>query len=317
MQTLAGAKTFNHPEGMKHLGFWLLFLGFWPIVSRSETNGQPQGDRTLSQKTIAAIPATFDSESAEAFPSVPDMPDGWNALPRGRAFPVLPSDPRDLKLGLRKNNKGELEADVGGYRSLAGWKGDMGGESVIFHTGIEGNGYFQMRQEGSKFPLASSDGLVGAYAEAARGPMAYQLRYTHISAHLSDGLFGVRAPFVYTREFAALRVARKLGYFRSYAGYQFLNHTAPDLPRHSLQLGGYEILPMHWGIAHPYFGGDLRVRNAREGTTFEFGFGAALVSHLGTPPILLTANYLKGHDLRGQFFEEKTEKWTFGLDLEI
>jgi len=288
---------------MKKWGLWLFVLALWPVISRSET--------ILSQKTVDAI-LDLD-ESSSAFPPLPEMPEGWSALPRGRPFPVLPSDPRDLKLGLRKNNKGELEADVGGYRSVAGWRsGDLS-----LHTGIEGNGYFQMRQDGSKFPLASSDGLVGIYGEAARGPWAYQLRYTHISAHLSDGLFGVRTPFVYTREFIQLRTALQLGYFRPYAGYQFLTHTAPDLPRHSLQLGGYEILPAHYGIVHPYFGADIRIRNAQEGTTFELGAGAALLSHLGTPPILITANYLKGHDLRGQFYFEQTEKWTFGLDLQI
>ncbi|MGZ3658292.1 MAG: hypothetical protein ACXVCS_22255, partial [Bdellovibrionota bacterium] len=256
---------------MKKWGFWLFVLALWPVVSRSET--------ILSQNTADAIQDLARDESSEAFPALPEMPEGWSALPRGRPFPVLPSDPRDLKLGLRENNKGELEADVGGYRSVAGWRG----ADLALHLGIEGNGYFQMRHDGSKFPLASSDGLVGLYGEAARGPWAYQLRYTHISAHLSDGLFGVRTPFVYTREFLQLRAALSLGYFRPYAGYQILTHTAPELPRHSLQLGGYEILPAHYGIVHPYFGADLRIRNAQEGTTFELGAGAALLSHLGAP----------------------------------
>lgn len=241
------------------------------------------------------------------------MADGWNALPRGRAFGILPSDPRDLKLGFRINNKSEIEGDVGGYRSVAGWKGD----GLEFHTGIEGAAFFQMKKAGTSFPLHSSDGLFGIFAEAARDGWAYQFRFTHISAHLSDGLTPVRQKFVYTREYAALRVARELGWFRAYAGYQFLVNTQPVMPRSSLQLGGYGILPMHWGIAHPYLGADLRLRSKQEGTTFQLSAGTALVSKGGAPPIRFTASYLKGHDNRGQFYFEKTEKWIFGMDLDI
>jgi hypothetical protein len=263
--------------------------------------------RLYAPLLLLILPIISRGETAEP------ISDGWSALPRARAFPVLPSDPRDLKLGLRKNSQRELEADVGGYRSLVGYKS----EGTISHFGIEGAAYFQLRQEGSKFPLASSDGLIGVYAETTRGNWAYQFRYTHISAHLSDGLFNLRSPFVYTREFAVLRAAYQLGSFRPYIGYQYLTHTAPVLPRSSLQLGGYEIMPAHWGAAHPYFGGDLKVRGSQEGTTYQLGAGIAVVSPSGAPPVLITASYLKGHDLRGQFYYEKLEKWAFGLDLEI
>ncbi|HEY8279759.1 MAG TPA: hypothetical protein VIH99_09060 [Bdellovibrionota bacterium] len=278
---------------MKIFRFSLLILFLHPAISRSET--------------------TY----GEGFPPPPEQSDGWVALPHSRPFPSLLSDPRDLRLGLRKNNKEELEADVGGYRSLAGWKGDCHGESLVFHTGIEGNGYFVMRQEGSRFPLLSSDGLIGLYGEAARGLWMYQLRYTHISAHLSDGLTSKRSAITYTRETLSLRAARQLGPWRAYAGYHLLTHTMPSLPRHALQLGAYGILPLHWGIAHPYFGGDLRIRNAAEGTTFQLAAGTALVPSAGGIPVRITASYLKGHDLRGQFYSEKTEKWTFGLDLDL
>lgn len=246
-----------------------------------------------------------------------DQSEGWEALPRGRAFPVLPSDPRDLRLGLRKNSQRQLEADVAGYRSVAGWKGDLFGEKTLFTTGIEGAGFFQMRQEGSKFPLESSDGLVGIYAEAAQSLWMYQLRFTHISAHLSDGALAGRSAFVYTREFLSLRVARQLGFVRPYVGYHYLVHVAPAVPKHTLQLGAYSILPWHWGIVHPYLGADLRLRNAEEGTTYQLGAGAALVSKSGLPPLRILAQYQEGHDLRGQYFREKLKKWTFGLELDI
>ncbi len=251
------------------------------------------------------------------FMNPPDQPEGWVALPPGRPFPSLASDPRDLKLALRKNNKNELEADVGGYRSFAGWKGKVRGEDTVLHIGLEGQAYFLLRQEGVKFPLHSSDGVIGFYSEAIRGMWLYQMRFTHLSAHLSDGLYQVRQRFTYTRETLSLRVAHQMGVFRPYVGYHFLVHTKPVLPRHSLQLGFYSILPWHWQKVHPYVGADLRLRNSQEGTTYQITGGAALVSSLGAPPLRLSLNYLKGHDLRGQFYMEKTEKWSVGLEMDF
>lgn len=251
------------------------------------------------------------------FMAPPDQPEGWVALPPGRPFPSLLSDPRDLKLALRKNSKDELEADVGGYRSFAGWKGKMKGRDTVIHLGLEGNAYFLLHQQGVKFPLFSSDGLIGVYGDAIRGLWLYQVRFTHVSAHLSDGLFNIRQRFTYTRETLSLRVARQLGVIRAYAGYHFLVHTKPELPRHSLQLGAYSILPWHWWRLHPFVGGDIRIRNAEEGTTYQLTTGAALVSSMGAPPLRLALAYLKGHDLRGQFFREKTEKLSLGLEMDF
>jgi len=283
---------------------------FFPLISHG------------SESSSLADQALLENDSIfNPFPSVfvspPDQPQGWISLPPGRPFPSLPSDPRDLKLGLRRNNKNELEADVGGYRSFAGWKGEVKGKETVMHMGLEGNAYFLLRQEGSKFPLHSSDGLIGFYGEALRGLWLYQLRFTHVSAHLSDGLTGTRQRFTYSRETLSLRLARQLGVVRAYGGYHFLVHTKPVLPRHSLQLGAYAILPWHWERVHPFVGGDVRLRNSKEGTTFHLTAGAALVSSLGAPPLRLSLNYLKGHDLRGQFYLEPTEKWSVGLEMDF
>ncbi|RYZ94861.1 MAG: DUF1207 domain-containing protein, partial [Proteobacteria bacterium] len=180
-----------------------------------------------------------------------------------------------------------------------------------------GTAYFVMRKEGSKFPLQSSDGLIGLYAEAARGLWMYQLRYTHISAHLSDGLYNQRNRIVYTRETISLRAARQLGFTRVYAGYHFLAHTVPLLPKHSLQLGFYSIFPWEWNNVHPYLGADLKLRPAEEGTNLMVSGGLALVSRLGAPPLRLAVAYSTGHDLRGQFYMEEQKKWSVGLEMDF
>lgn len=303
VETLAGAKAFLHSSRMKILRLLPILLFLAPHISHSAETV------VFREDLFSPFPAGF------MIP--PDQPEGFVALPPGRPFPTLASDPRDLKIGLIKNSKDEIEANIGGYRSLVGWKGNIKDRSTVIHGGIEGNGYFLMRQEGSKFPLHSSDGLIGLYAEAIRGLTMYQLRYTHVSAHLSDGLFGVRQRIFYTRETLSLRLARQLDVFRVYGGYHYLVHTEPKIPKHSLQAGFYSILPWHWQKLHPYFGADLKVRNKEEGTTYTIVGGGALVSSLGAPPVRLAVNYTKGHDLRGQFYKEKSEKWGFGLEMDF
>ncbi|MCO5141768.1 MAG: DUF1207 domain-containing protein [Oligoflexia bacterium] len=247
----------------------------------------------------------------------PTQPDGWIALPQGRPFPTLAPDPRDLKIALRKNNKGELEADIGGYRSLAGWKGSIKNKTTILHTGIEGTAYFLLRQEGSKFPLHSSDGVIGLYGEAIRGLWMYQLRFTHLSAHLSDGITAIRQRFSYTRETLSLRFARQLDSFRVYTGLHYLVHTKPVLPRASLQLGFFYVSKFSWKKIHPYAGADLKIRSSQEGTNLHAIAGLAIHSDVGAPLVRFGLNYTKGHDLRGQFYFEKTEKWSLGLDMDL
>jgi hypothetical protein len=292
---------------------FLLSLGSVLLVTHSI--------KSYADSPAAALAILENEDLFNPFPAgfmiPPDQPAGWSVLPPGRPFPSLPTDPRDLKLALRMNSKSELEADVGGYRSFAGWKGRVKGKETVMHFGLEGNAYFVMRKEGVKFPLNSSDGLIGLYADAVRGLWLYQVRFTHLSAHLSDGLTGIRERFTYTRETLSLRLARQLGILRAYGGYHFLVHTKPELPRHSLQLGLYSIFPWGWRRLHPYLGGDIRLRNREEGTTFHLTGGLALVSSLGAPPLRFSINYLKGHDLRGQFFREKAEKWSGGLELDF
>lgn len=277
-----------------------LFCALAPLVSHGAEN-------------LAIAPTIFPA----GFTAAPSQEEGWVALPAGRPFPSLVPDVRDLKLGLRKNNKNELEADVGGYRSFAGWRGSVLGEDSILHVGLEGNAYFQMKKEGSKFPLQSSDGLIGLYGEAIRGAWMYQLRFTHISAHLSDGLYNIRERIVYTRETLSLRAAYQWGFTRLYAGYHFLVHTKPDLSRSSLQAGFYSVLPASWHHIHPYVGADVRMRDSQEGTTMNLTLGGALTSSQGTPTLRLLVAYLKGNDPRGQFYNVPTEKWSGGLEMDF
>jgi hypothetical protein len=238
-------------------------------------------------------------------------------LPSSRPFPPIPSDLRDLKTALRKTDAATWEAEVGSYRSFYGWS--IGQENpFLLHTGIEGNGYFTMRKSESKFPLESSDGLVGVYVEGSQGNWAHQLRFTHISAHLSDGSPDVTRAFTYSRETLSLRTRYKWNWLEPYAGLHVLVHTLPaGLPVLGYQLGMFGQSPWQLGAWAPYFGVDFRRRGGAEDQTLVLSAGMALLSSGSAPPIRLGANYTTGHDLRGQFFTKTIHRLALGLEMDI
>src|SRR5690606_15226269 len=97
---------------------------------------------------------------------------------------------------------GKLYAIVGNYFSLFSRESPSGWRT---HMGLEGRGFFTMRSESSRFPLETVDGMVGVYLEGARNAFQWQFRYTHLSAHLADGLPNVQ-PQAFSRETLSLRL---------------------------------------------------------------------------------------------------------------
>lgn len=256
-----------------------------------------------------------------AFDAALEQKDSVEILPQSRPFPVLWADPRDIKTGLRKNSHQEIEADVGFYRSILGYKVD----NRVYHFGIEGNGYFLMRRSDSRFPLISSDGLVGLYAEATEKGYALQLRYTHISAHISDdGIASGRVPINYSREFFNLRGAREFHFLNTksfyYLGYRYLVHTVPEsIPKHGGQFGFQSILPRISQLTAPYLAFDYTIRSAYEGSTWVASTGLAIFSSQknGASPLRVSFSYLSGHDPRGQFFGQRLKKLSTGLEFDL
>lgn len=242
---------------------------------------------------------------------------GQGLLPASRPFPPLPSDSRDLKTALRKTDADTWEAEVGSYRSIYGWT--LGGDPAsVIHAGIEGNAYFTMQKQGSRFPLESSDGLVGVYLEAKQGASAIQLRFTHISAHLSDGSPNVTRAIRFSRETLSLRLAQDWNWLRGYVGVHWLVHTIPaSVPKLGGQLGFYAAPAVGASWWRPYFGADYRVRGGAEGYTLDLSGGIALESASALPPIRFGFHYLHGHDLRGQFFDRKIRRFAFGLEMDL
>jgi hypothetical protein len=174
-----------------------------------------------------------------------------------------------------------------------------------------------MRYEQSRFPLESVDGLIGLYLEAATGKLQFQLRYTHISAHLADGSNGTAIP--YSREFANLRWGViPVPELHVYAGLRMLTNSVPNLPGSGAQTGFSYFLPVD-NIFAPFVAMDFQwAAQSRFNPAFAFQTGLAL----NKPPDRYRSfrfffAYFTGEDPRGQFLGVPLTSHSFGLEMQI
>ena len=110
---------------------------------------------------------------------------GLELIPKGRPFRLTFADPREIRMALTFEGSSKINATIGNYFSILGIRNENNPD-WFFHVGLEGAGYFTMKQAEKRFPLETADGLIGLYIETSVGSAQYQFRLTHISAHLAD-----------------------------------------------------------------------------------------------------------------------------------
>ena len=245
---------------------------------------------------------------------------GLELLPKGRPFRLTFADPREIRMGINFQGNSVINATVGNYFSILGIEpaeSNLEEPKEVFHLGLEGAGYFTMRQADKRFPLETADGLIGAYFEGAYGDWQAQLRMTHISAHLADGSSGT--PIAYSREFLALR----LGYvpyqeLQIFGGIHYLVNTIPQLRPWTLQLGSSYFIPLNYSLV-PFAGFDLKWKQeSPTNPSFQMMLGLAL----NNPPKSYRSfrfyyAYFTGADARGQFYNQVVTTHTVGIDMQI
>lgn len=243
-----------------------------------------------------------------------NVDDGYTLAPKARPFPLTYTDPMEPKTSWRFGSSKRREAFVGAYRSIFGYRKG----NYLMHFGIEGQGFFAMVQEGVRFVLQSTDGQFGIYFDGRNKNLLWQLRFTHVSAHISDGLFNRRSEIRYSREFVQLRVMKEWGWFKPYLGVHFLVHTIPaGLPVVSGQIGTLVTVPVGLNWMQVIGGFDFRQRSGEEGHAVNVSAGVEFLSENGGAPIRVLAHYFQGHDHRGQFFRDEISKFLIGFELEI
>lgn len=245
---------------------------------------------------------------------------GLELLPKGRPFRLTFVDPREIRMGINFQGNSVINATVGNYFSILGLKptdSGPGEPEKVFHFGLEGAGYFTMKQAEKRFPLETADGLLGVYFEGAYGEWLSQLRLTHISAHLADGSSGT--PIAYSREYLSLR----FGYLphedlHVFGGFQYLVNTVPKVQPWAFQFGTSYFVPLNYSLV-PFAGFDLKWKQeSRFNPSFQFMMGLAL----NNPPKSYQSfrfyyAYFTGADTRGQFYDQNTTTHSVGIDLQI
>ncbi len=253
--------------------------------------------------------------TAAALPCAASADSQLTLIPAGRLFPITFADPREIRTAVTFSGDKDIQAMIGSYLSIFSIRPED--QSWDFHFGLEGRGYFTMRQESGRFPLETVDGTIGFYTEYAQGPWAWQLRYTHVSAHLADGSSGT--PFGYSRETVSLRG----GYSPSeslhvYFGWHRLVNTTPKVYGNALQVGANWFLP--WGgQTTPFIGSDLRWNEeSKINPSFSLQLGVALHRPESVRrSFRLFYSYYTGSDVRGQFFQSARTGHSFGLEVPL
>jgi len=250
--------------------------------------------------------------SATAFSNL-----GLELIPKGRPFRMTFADPREIRMALIFEGSSKIDATIGNYFSLFGIRGEDGSD-WFFHVGLEGCGYFTMRQANHRFPLETADGLIGFYTETSVGPFQYQFRLTHISAHLADG--SSDGSIAYSRETAILRAGYLLNpdtHF--YTGVHYMVNTIPQLPRWAFQVGASSFFRLFQGKLAPFAAFDLKHKgDVSVNPSFNLQLGVAF----GNPPEIYKSfrffySYFTGTDPRGQYFTKQTTEHSLGIEMQI
>ena len=254
---------------------------------------------------------------AFCLPAFCDGDISMDLLPRGRPFRLTFADPREIRMALAFNGDAGIKALIGNYFSI--FAVQPKDKSWLLHFGLEGAGFFTMRQADDRFPLETVDGLIGTYVDVSSGPMQYQLRFTHISAHLADGSIGV-APIAYSREFLTARAAFAPSQnYEVYAGVQYLTHSIPVLPPWALEAGGSLFVPWPHTKLTPFTALDLHANNESAATV---SVSAQLGIALNNPPEAYHSFrffywYYSGQDPRGQFYMRTYTSNSLGIEMQI
>lgn len=239
----------------------------------------------------------------------------WEVLPKGRPFRLTFADPREIRMGLNVAGGSRIQAAVGNYFSLLAMRWD---EREFWHFGIEGAGYFGMRQAEGRFPLETTDGLIGLYAEGKRGPLEWQLRYTHVSAHLADG--SRDSAIAYSREFLKLRGGYSPSpFFQAYVGLSRLVNTVPDVGKWGLQWGANIFFPNQIAMLVPFLAADFQYR---QDTKFNPALSLQIGMAFNDPPeawrsFRLFYSFQSGADPRGQFYDRALTLHALGIEMQI
>lgn len=175
------------------------------------------------------------------------------------AFPELVANPFEARIGsMYQVSDKAVRLDIGASLDVYEEQGPWTQSQLSF--GVDFMTWTRLRSEGNfKFPVETIDYWFGVNAKMrfGTGPWAARMRVAHISSHLADGVADTAGtlspkPFVYSREFIELIMAREIGVLRPYAGVTAVWATQPDNPNPFIPQIGCDVRLPFGGEGSPW-----------------------------------------------------------------
>jgi hypothetical protein len=253
-------------------------------------------------------------------------------FPDFKLFPSNFSDPYEAKIGSQfylddKN----LELNIGTAKDLVHY-GISPLNRLAF--GIEFfNWTLLNRKSQFRFPVVAADYFFGGYFvfhhKGRRLDWVNRLRFSHISAHLSDGYYDKnqnawidnKLPFTYSREFVQWTSAFVHRNLKLYFDAIYLFHSIPEWRYNTIAGVGSEVIVIAFPkIATKFFSGfDLKFQKVssnkfESNKSFSAGFilGNQNLSHLR-----VAYQFYSGYNIHGQFFNAKLNQSYINISLII
>lgn len=294
-------------------------------VRREEADKQLRSIDGLHRLAIVVKPAVAGTPGAAS--SFMGITGEAETFPTGDLFRPLIADPKQPQFFVSINRFTSLgvtysRASVGFGESFGLYRlfGNREGDGL--QLSVEGAIFAQFNLDTPSYDLINADYIIGFPVTYRYGDNSFRFRIYHQSSHLGDEfLRSVNPPervnlsyeaveFIYSREWHGWRV---------YGGGEYLIHKEPA-----------DLKPMsaHWGIE--YRGSTPLVWNGRpivgvdmksfEEHNWEIGTSVKAGLEFGHPNpgqrrVRLMAEWYKGYDPRGQFYNNKVEYYGMGVSL--
>ena len=278
-------------------------------------------------KEVAIVVEPADRGKPGAVSRVMGLTGEGKVFPVGDLFRPLLADPKQPQFFVSINRFKSsgvryIVASVGFGETFGMYRFFGSREGDGLQLSVEGAIFAQFNLEAPSYDLINADYTIGIPATYRHGDNSLRFRIYHQSSHLGDEfLQSVNPPERVNLSYEAIELiySRELRGWRVYGGGEYLIHKEP---------GDLKPMSAHWGIE--YRGSKPLVWNGRpiggvDMKSFEENNWAIDTSvkagiefghpNPGQRRLRLMAEWYKGFDPRGQFYNNKVEYYGMGVSL--
>ena len=278
-------------------------------------------------RSITVVVRPPNTENPEVVGSFMGITGEGEAFPTGDLLRPLIADPKQPQFFVGLNNfkfsdDHYIRASVGFGETFGLYRFFGNTEGNGLQVSVEGGIFAQFNMETESSDLLNADYTIGIPVTYRNGDNSLRFRIYHQSSHLGDELLlGTNPPERVNLSFEAIELiySREWREWRGYAGGEYLFHKEPD-----------DLLPLsaHWGIEYrgdepllwngrPIAGVDMKSLEEHDWNIdtsvkagLEFGH-----PNPGQRRLRLLAEWYRGFDPHGQFYDNKVEYYGLGMSL--